>query len=144
MTHWEPYDKQVTYEIFYQGLLDTKTYNAIYIDGFNLKVKNNAKLLSLIDKYVSVIAVVRDPIARLRPLVNHIQWQGVKMIWHFNLSFDYKRVFDKIRYYENGVKGVTTKPSVENIKNNACGYGESSVAYSLKSRINKILHIILL
>ena len=141
MTHWEPYDKQVTYEIFYQGLLDTKTYNAIYIDGFNLKVKNNAKLLSLIDKYVSVIAVVRDPIARLRPLVNHIQWQGVKMIWHFNLSFDYKRVFDKIRYYENGVKGVTTKPSVENIKNNACGYGESSVAYSLKSRINLLNNV---
>ncbi|ELT5783981.1 DUF2972 domain-containing protein, partial [Campylobacter upsaliensis] len=141
---WNPNDAKDTYLHHYARLMCSKEKPCcIYLDGFNLQVLHQIKFFKLIDAPVSVVAVVRDPLARLKPLINHLS--GCRPIMRFNLTFSQDEVLDSVRYYDN-TSGEAKRPVVENIKSGASGYGKNNaIKFSLASRIyylNKKVHYI--
>ncbi|EOX1265032.1 DUF2972 domain-containing protein, partial [Campylobacter upsaliensis] len=141
---WNPNDAKDTYLHHYVRLMCSKEKPCcIYLDGFNLQVLHQIKFFKLIDAPVSVVAVVRDPLARLKPLINHLS--GCRPIMHFNLTFSQDEVLDSVRYYDS-TSGEAKRPVVENIKSGVSGYGKNNVLkFSLASRIyylNKKVHYI--
>ncbi|EGK8071792.1 DUF2972 domain-containing protein, partial [Campylobacter upsaliensis] len=141
---WNPNDAKDTYLYHYARLMCSKEKPCcIYLDGFNLQVLHQIKFFKLIDAPVSVVAVVRDPLAGLKPLINHLS--GCRPIMRFNLTFSQDEVLDSVRYYDN-TSGEAKRPVVENIKSGASGYGKNNaIKFSLASRIyylNKKVHYI--
>ncbi|MEB2823565.1 DUF2972 domain-containing protein, partial [Campylobacter upsaliensis] len=141
---WNPNDAKDTYLHHYARLMCSKEKPCcIYLDGFNLQVLHQIKFFKLIDAPVSMVAVVRDPLARLKPLINHLS--GCRPIMRFNLTFSQDEVLDSVRYYDS-TSGEAKRPVVENIKSGASGYGKNNaIKFSLASRIyylNKKVHYI--
>ncbi|MDO4674305.1 DUF2972 domain-containing protein, partial [Campylobacter sp.] len=132
---WNPYDAKDTYAHHFGRLVQGGGRPfCVYLDGFNLLVPHQAKFFSLIDACVPLVSVVRDPVAILRPLINHLEYYP-EAITRFNLTFDPCEILDCVRYYNLGKIGLTKRPVIENIKAGVCGYGGVVNGFSLRSRI---------
>ncbi|TQR60730.1 DUF2972 domain-containing protein [Campylobacter troglodytis] len=131
---WEQSDAKNSYIQLFNSLKNANKNlcNMIYLDGFNLTVPNNAKFYSLIDATVPVVSVLRDPISRFKPLVNHLRGGSIR---HFNLTFDYENVL-RVYYYQKGNLRESS-PIVENLETSDCGW-HSGILFSLSSRIKAL------
>ncbi|EEP3708338.1 DUF2972 domain-containing protein, partial [Campylobacter jejuni] len=133
---FSPENGKITYNSIYDQLFSH--CNVLYLDGFNMTNKGQYKFFNLIAKKVPLVTVVRDPIERFKPLVNHLT-HNPNTKYEFNLSDDPEIILDSVRYY-NIDNSSSTHPNVKNITTSSCGY-MSNINFSLKSRIDCLTNI---
>ncbi|EJQ5010003.1 DUF2972 domain-containing protein [Campylobacter jejuni] len=133
---FSPENGKITYNSIYDQLFSH--CNVLYLDGFNMTNKGQYKFFNLIAKKVPLVTVVRDPIERFKPLVNHLT-HNPNTKHEFNLSDDPEIILDSVRYY-NIDNSSSTHPNVKNIATYYCGY-MSHINFSLKSRIDCLTNI---
>ncbi|AVL47001.1 sugar transferase [Campylobacter jejuni subsp. doylei] len=133
---FSPENGKITYNSIYDQLFSH--CNVLYLDGFNMTNKGQYKFFNLIAKKVPLVTVVRDPIERFKPLVNHLT-HNPNTKYEFNLSDDPEIILDSVRYY-NIDNSSSTHPNVKNITTSSCGY-MSHINFSLKSRIDCLTNI---
>ncbi|EAJ7528887.1 DUF2972 domain-containing protein [Campylobacter jejuni] len=133
---FSPENGKITYNSIYDQLFSH--CNVLYLDGFNMTNKGQYKFFNLIAKKVPLVTVVRDPIERFKPLVNHLT-HNPNTKHEFNLSDDPEIILDSVRYY-NIDNSSSTHPNVKNITTSSCGY-MSNINFSLKSRIDCLTNI---
>ncbi|EIA9980927.1 DUF2972 domain-containing protein, partial [Campylobacter jejuni] len=133
---FSPENGKITYNSIYDQLFSH--CNVLYLDGFNMTNKGQYKFFNLIAKKVPLVTVVRDPIERFKPLVNHLT-HNPNTKHEFNLSDDPEIILDSVRYY-NIDNLSSTHPNVKNIATYYSGY-MSHINFSLKSRIDCLTNI---
>ncbi|EAK2413226.1 DUF2972 domain-containing protein, partial [Campylobacter jejuni] len=133
---FSPENGKITYNSIYDQLFSH--CNVLYLDGFNMTIKEQYKFFNLIAKKVPLVTVVRDPIERFKPLVNHLT-HNPNIKYEFNLNDNPEIILDSVRYY-NIDNLSSTHPNVKNIATYYCGY-MSHINFSLKSRIDCLTNI---
>ncbi|ECO3962843.1 DUF2972 domain-containing protein [Campylobacter jejuni] len=139
ITHFSRHDGKQTYiEIFRQLNFCFSYDSVLYLDGFNMMNKNQNRFFLMIDKKVPLVTILRDPIERFLPLVNHLMYNKDAK-YEFRLDDDLNNMLNSIRYYD-GDNILSCYPNVNNIKTYECGY-KSNVNFSLKSRIQYLKNV---
>lgn len=72
-----------------------------YDDAYDLRKNNIQHLLSMFPKNLPFFYIARDPISRIRCVLNHVYDMEESFVRKFNLSFPYEQIIPKQTYWGN-------------------------------------------